>query len=92
MRGLFITPHAIERLRYHWKEARSYSDDRLIYELKKRIQCALDDHKRIKTPGGTYVPISLDGRDGFAVLHNLQVVTIQPVEFCQEIMEHGDFF
>jgi hypothetical protein len=92
MNRLFITPHALQRARDHCADIRHLSDEQLIRMMKKRIHRSLDDEKKVQAPGGTYVPISLQGQDGFAVLHKLQVVTFLPEEWCEEIMQHGDFF
>jgi hypothetical protein len=92
VKGLFITPHALQRLREHWPELLGESDGHIVRIVKPRLRKALEDGKKVNTPGGTYVPLSVEGRDGFAVLHGLQVVTVQPKERCLEILEQGDFF
>lgn len=35
--------------------------------------------------GGTYYPITLLGKDGFAVLHGTRVITILPEEYCKQV-------
>lgn len=89
---LFVTPHALQRLRDHWADVRCMPKEKLIRALRQRLSDALDRNKQVKTPGGTYVPFSLGGQDGFAVMHGTQIVTVQPAEWCEEIMEQGDFF
>lgn len=87
-----LTDHALIRLRDHWPEARHFSTRYLTKTVRERIERALKEGKKATTPGGTYVPLSLEGRDGFAVLHDNRIVTFQPLEWCQEVFEYGDFF
>lgn len=93
MNDVFITPHALERLRDHWPtETVLFSDKRLIKIMRARIEDALKQDKKVETPGGTFVPVTLEGRDGFAVLQEKQVVTFAPLEWCEEVTKVRNFF
>lgn len=92
MKGLFITDHALKRFRDHWPDSRGLSPTKLLYILKPRLRSALREGKRVETPGGTYVPITFEGRDGYAVLQALQVVTFAPLEWCEEVSKQRNFF
>jgi hypothetical protein len=86
-RRLFLTPHALSRMRSYWKNVRHMSDKELCTCALPRIDKALKAGKGIETPGGTLVPFSVEGEDGYAVLHGGQVVTVLLKEWCQEAQE-----
>lgn len=86
-RRLFLTPHALSRMRKYWKCIRHISDVELCRCVLPRVDKALRGHKGIETPGGTLVPFSLEGEDGYAVLHGGQIVTVLLKEWCLEAQE-----
>lgn len=86
-RRLFLTPHAISRIRKYWKRIRHMSDTELCKNILPRVDKALKGKRGIETPGGTLVPISLEGEEGYAVLHGGQIVTMLLKEWCQEAQE-----
>lgn len=86
-RRLFLTPHALSRMRAYWRCIRHMSDVDLCKRVLPRIDKALKKGKGIETPGGTLVPFSLEGEDAYAVLHGGQIVTVLQKEWCQEAQE-----
>ena len=92
VKGLYITEHALKRFRDHWQEAVGLGDGRLLSVLKPRIQGALDKSRLVRTPGGDYVPVTFEGRDGYAVLQGTQVVTFVPYAWCDEVNKQRNFF
>jgi hypothetical protein len=63
------------------------SDHELCLAVLRRVDTAWRAGKRIETPGGTLVPFSLEGDDGYAVLHRMQIVTVLRQEWCKEANE-----
>jgi hypothetical protein len=86
-RRLFVTPHALSRMRQHWRYIRHLSDADLCRRVLPKIDKGLKNKLGIETPGGTLVPFSLEGEDAYAVLHGGQVVTVLLKEWCQEAQE-----
>jgi hypothetical protein len=80
-----MNSHAIDRFRSHWPEAAFMYDSEVRFQISEQILDALARDDRIIAPGGIYVPISVLGRDGYAVLLNQRVVTVMPVDWCKEV-------
>lgn len=74
-------------MRKYWRHIQHMSDTDLCKVLLPRIDKALKSRKGIETPGGTLVPFSVEGEDGYAVLHGGQIVTVLLKEWCQEAQE-----
>ena len=79
---LYVTEHAIERLRHHFREVQWRDDKYLRRELADRV--VQGKSRSVEMPGGLYVPISFEGDDGFAVLHGDSIVTVLPEKWCAD--------
>ncbi len=84
---LRVTSHALSRLRTRWPGLRSETNEDLTHQLRKRIAKALKRGQLVNAPGGTYVLISFEGEDGYAVLknNNKTMVTMMPKGWCPEV-------
>lgn len=79
------SPHAITRLRERWPETAYLYDSELKFLLSDQILDALNRDDYIIAPGGIYIPISILGSDGYAVLLNGQIKTVMPTAWCREV-------
>jgi hypothetical protein len=79
----YVTQHAIERVRTRWSGASVLSERALVSIISKSIR----QNRSISTPGGTYVPFSLLGKEGFLVIRRNRVVTVLGEEYCSEVRD-----
>ena len=79
-----VTPHALQRVRDRWP-VKAWPSELLNRELYRTINRSKRGGIEVKTPGGTYVPFSLAGLDGYAVFHDNRVVTVMPKDLCPEV-------
>lgn len=88
-----VTSHAIQRLRERWPGASSFSHHALLRHVASSIESAQRAKRTVRTPGGLYVPFSLDGKQGFFVIKQKSVTTALEEEHCPEVTkyleEHG---
>jgi hypothetical protein len=80
-----INQHALERVREHWPDVAHLYNTELQFLLSDQILDALAKDDFIIAPGGVYVPITIFGEDGYAVLINQHVVTVLPKKWCPEV-------
>lgn len=85
-----VHPHALIRLRGRWPEAAYLYDSELKFLLSEQVVDALGRDDYIVAPGGVYVPISILGTDGYAVLLKGQVKTVLPVAWCAAVEKIRD--
>ena len=80
-----MNDHAYERFREHWPSSAYLYDSEIQFLLSDQIVDALDRNDFVVAPGGVYVPISIMGEDGYAVLVEQIIRTVMPLRFCQEV-------
>jgi hypothetical protein len=80
-----VKPHALSRFREHWPSSAYLYDSEIKFLLSDQIVDALGRDDYIIAPGGIYVPISVFGEDGYAVLMQQTVQTVMPLSFCKEV-------
>jgi len=80
-----VIPHALERLREHWPDSSFMYDAELRFILSDQLLEALNKKDFVVAPGGVYVPFSLFGKDGYAVLVNQKARTVMPTDWCPEV-------
>jgi len=83
----YVTGHAIERVQLRWPSASALSDRDLVARIASSIESAERDKKAITTPGGTYVPFTLLGKDGFIIVRRGRVITVVGEEYCPEVCQ-----
>lgn len=89
MRGkksLIFTSHALERFRERWPECAHMERSTIWGLIEKQIAEAEKNDDLAICEGGTYYPVSLMGKDGFAVVNGRKVMTILPEEYCQQVV------
>lgn len=84
---VFVTQHAVSRVRLRWKGAASLSHESLIDSMVGAVSDAAKRKESVIAPGGTYVPFSLDGCSGYLVVKDDRVVTALPAEHCPEVTQ-----
>lgn len=84
---VYVTGHAIERVRLRWPSAAALSERDLVSRITSSIESAERSKKAIMTPGGTYVPFTLLGTDGFVVVRSGRVITAVGEEYCPEVCQ-----
>ena len=80
-----IKPHALERFREHWPGSAYLYDSEIRFLLSEQVTDALGKNDYIVAPGGVYVPITVFGEDGYAVLINQHIRTVMPKAWCREV-------
>jgi hypothetical protein len=80
-----VSQHALTRIRERWPNAAHLYNSELQFLLSDQIVDALARDDFIITPGGVYVPVTIFGDDGYAVLVNQQVSTVLPKKWCEEV-------
>ena len=80
-----VTPHALARFREHWPDSAYLYDSEIAFLLSDQIVDALERNDYIVAPGGVYVPITIFGDDGYAVLLDQKIRTVMPITWCQEV-------
>jgi hypothetical protein len=80
-----VNDHVYERFREHWPAAAYLYDSEIRFLLSDQILDALERDDVVVAPGGVYIPISVLGEDGYAVLVDQRVRTVMPARFCQEV-------
>ena len=80
-----VQDHALERIRKRWPDAAHLYNSELQFLLSDQIVDALARDDFIIAPGGVYVPITIFGEDGYALLINQNVTTVLPKEWCPEV-------
>ena len=81
----YVSQHALDRLRTRWPDASSRDDRTLIEFAATAIENAERAKTTLRTPSGTYVPFSMDGKDGYFVVRRDRVVTAVGAEYCPEV-------
>ncbi len=80
-----ISRHALDRLREHWPSMNYMYDSELRFVLSDQILDAVSRDDYVVAPGGTYVPISIVGNEGYAVMVDSIVRTVLPTAWCKEV-------
>jgi hypothetical protein len=59
----------------------------LLTHVSRQLEDDVSNERVVRTPHGLYLPFSLLGEDGYAVVHenSRKVVTIMPTEYCKEV-------
>lgn len=81
----YVTGHAMERIRERWPSTSTLSHTRLLGYVAQAIQHAQKRGEVVLAPGGTYVPFTFGGEEGFLVIKKKSVVTAEGADWCPEV-------
>jgi hypothetical protein len=84
----YVTRHALRRVRERWPAASRAPQTRILERIAECINRARDQGELVRVPGGTFVPFSYKGEEGFLVLKKRSVITAVGVEYCPEVTQY----
>lgn len=82
-----LLPHAIDRFRERWPETGSHTDAALAAHLFRAIVVDEGCGEVYTTGRNTFYPLSFMGRDGYVVVRDGAIRTVQLPEHCKEVEE-----
>jgi hypothetical protein len=80
-----VNEHLIDRLRERWPDCLHEEENVLRHYIKQQVGEALRTQDFVRTPGGTYMPFSYLGKDGYVVVEGGEAKTVMPEEWCPEV-------
>ncbi len=84
---LRLLPHAIQRFRERWTETGSHTDEALAAHLFRAIAVDEECGEVFQSGTNTFYPLSFMGRDGYVVVRDGAIRTVQLPEYCPEVEE-----
>ena len=81
----YVPKYALQRVRERWPSAATIPQVQLLSRIAAAIDAANADNEVIVAPGGSYIPFSYNGEEGFLVLKKKSVVTAMRTEWCPEV-------
>lgn len=84
----YVTDHALARIRERWPAASRAPQTRILETVASSIKQAQSRGEMVRVPGGTYVPFSFRGDEGFLVLKKKSVITAVGADWCPEVVSY----
>lgn len=81
----YVTNHCLQRVRERWPSALRAPQTHILERIAECIAEAELRDELVNAPGGTFVPFSYKGEEGFLVLKKKSVITAVGVEYCPEV-------
>ena len=82
----YVTQHALQRIRERWPAASGAEPAQLLARIAHCIELASSLGEAVRVPGGTYIPFSYEGEEGFLVLKKKSVITAVGADWCPEVI------
>lgn len=84
----YVTDHALERIRERFPSALNAPKTKILERVAKCIDRARERDEMVRVPGGTFVPFSFFGDEGFLVLKKKAVHTAMTPDCCPHVVAH----
>ena len=84
-KGVIFATHAMERFRERWPDCTHMDQSTVRGLIRKQIAEADKNDDFAICEGGIYYPITILGKDGYAVVQGNKITTILPEEYCAQV-------